>query len=163
MSNGRHGLKRAKKMLKKLMRRALALNLARRKLYSTAPIFADQPLGSGVSDGLSRSPKNDSACKGIPFQSRRFTGALRIHPNAPVLLEPTITMKSSSGVLVRFSLMAIRDHPAFHAFESIYECDDPACCGCGCPVFSGRYAYLPEEVAEALLRHVEMHHAFQGS
>jgi hypothetical protein len=68
-------------------------------------------------------------------------------------------MQSSSGVIVRFNLVGIRDDSAFQALESIYECDDPACCGCGCPVFTNRYAYLPEEVAEALLRHVEMHHA----
>jgi hypothetical protein len=80
-------------------------------------------------------------------------------PNAPLALESIITMKSSSGVLVRFNLTALRNDPGFHALESIYECDDPACCGCGCPVFSGRYAYLPDDVAEALFRHVELHHA----
>jgi hypothetical protein len=70
-----------------------------------------------------------------------------------------ITIKSSSGVLVRFQLIGMRGHPEFRALESIYECDDPACCGCGCPVFCNRYAYLPEEVSETLLRHVELHHA----
>jgi hypothetical protein len=70
----------------------------------------------------------------------------------------TIIMRSSSGVLVRFQLMGIH-RPGFHALESIYECDDPACCGCGCPVFCNRYAYLPDEVSEALLFHVELHHA----
>ena len=160
MSNCRHGLRRAKKMLKRFVRRAQALNLARRKRHSLPSIYAELSRGSGVPDSLSRSPKNDGEPEEFLFQSPKC-GVPRPIPNRPILLEPTITMKSSSGVLVQFSLMVIRDHPAFHAFESIYECDDPVCCGCGCPVFSGRYAYLPDEIAETLLRHVEMHHASQ--
>jgi hypothetical protein len=137
------------RMLIAAMTVAPARNSIAKKLCSFPSAFAVRCRGSVVPDRAAPCRRSDGDC-GRAFHSNQR--------KSPVPVDSTIIMKSSSGALVRFQLLGMRNHPEFHALESIYECDDPACCGCGCPVFCDRYAY-PEEVSEALLCHVELHHA----